>query len=131
MEEYKLFFHNYFDFKGKASRKEFWNPKLAYEFLVFIGSFYIYGISKGAHFLRTELLGFYSIKKLAPSASVFPLILFDLMLLFLVIPMLSLSIRRFRDAGVNPGWYIFQLLVCWYFDILILAIFIWISLKIL
>ncbi len=109
MEEYKLFFHNYFDFKGKTSRKEFWIPKLLNNFISLIATLYIYGSSR-VYENFSEGIYITSMKNYHPKLhglQSLVLVLSCLFLIFILIPAMSIGVRRFRDAGVNPWWFAF------------------------
>ena len=79
-------FQKYFDFKGRASRSEFW-----YFFL-----FYII-----ASFVAGWLIGSF-VALLGGSVNVL-LVVLSIVFIALFIPALSVTVRRFHDFGVS-GW---------------------------
>ncbi|MDE5977821.1 MAG: DUF805 domain-containing protein [Turicibacter sp.] len=84
---YVLFFKNYFNFKGRSTRKDYWLVQACHFFIYFI---LIIGLFQtGIHPLFTLLLVVYT--------------------LFIIIPQMSLTIRRFRDAGLSGKWFILLL----------------------
>ena len=82
----KLFFKNYFNFTGRASRSEYWWFVLAY----FIASFVI-GFIEG---FVTALMGIYSGVTIVG----------NIFILAMFIGMLSLTARRLQDRG-HSGWW--------------------------
>ena len=78
-------FKKYLDFKGRASRSEFWYFFLFYILASFLGGF---------------VIGFL-VSPYGESEMLFVLIIFFVVGLF--IPALSVTVRRFHDFGVS-GW---------------------------
>ena len=81
----KLFFKNYFNFTGRASRSEYWWFMLAYFIAVFVISF-IEGFIMA-------LSGAYGVA-----------IVGNIFILALFIGLLSLNARRLQDRG-HTGWW--------------------------
>lgn len=77
----KRFFTGYFDFMGRSTRSEFWFGVLFTVIVNFLFTHYIGGIV----------------------ATVVNALLF--------IPMMALTVRRFRDAGVSVWWYLIPVLL--------------------
>lgn len=100
---YRSFWKNYFNFKGRATRCEFWFVVL---WNVIIGT--VLGFGLGLSFVGTAFSlvgpgnGF--------SAGVIFTILFGGLLviygLVSFIPNLSLAVRRCRDTGLSGWWYV-------------------------
>lgn len=82
----KLFFKNYFNFTGRASRSEFWWFALAYFIVIFVISF---------------IEGF--VMALSGSYTATPIVS-NLLILALFIGQLSLNARRLQDRG-HSGWW--------------------------
>lgn len=98
-EEFKKYFwdiikNHYADFKGRATRKEYWSFISAYIILVIIIGFFI---------------DFFSALHLAILSGVF-LGLFILFTLAVFVPSLALSIRRIHDMGQSGWWYLIALI---------------------
>lgn len=91
----KRFFTNAFNFSGNASRSEYWWVNL-FIFLLYIPFFVVFSFA---------IVSAISGSQVTPLAIIM-LIFFLLSFLFLIIPSLSLSIRRFHDAGFSALWYI-------------------------
>lgn len=80
--------HKYFQFKGRASRKEFCLLIVCYKLLNFIaaGSFYI--LKENAYLsIIINIYGF--------------------LLLFLIIPLIAVFVRRSHDLNFSGWWYLF------------------------
>lgn len=85
MSAYKKFWRDAFDFKGNATRKDYWIPALINVAIILCASligFSFYG-SKAETIMTSFMIGI----------SIFMIILF--------IPNLSILIRRFHDTGRN------------------------------
>ena len=74
------YFRNAFNFKGRASRSEFWYASLAY-FIVGITTLFILPNDTGIHVARILQLIFF-------------------------IPNLSLAVRRIHDTNHSGWWYL-------------------------
>ncbi len=90
---FKNFLINSFDFKGKTKRKDFWST---YAWILLISPFLV-------------ISGITLFKDLGGASANRNIILFAitpilLEIIFLLIPNLSLQIRRLRDTGRNPLW---------------------------
>lgn len=97
-EEFKKYFWNviknhYADFKGRATRKEYWSFISAYIILTMIIGFFI---------------GFFSALHLAILSGIF-LGIFILFALSIIVPSLALCIRRIHDIGQSGWWYLIGL----------------------
>lgn len=92
LDSYILAITNYINFKGRASRSEFWFFIL-FNYLIVAVLFFIVGV-QGDEFKKNEtniiLLGLFGI--------LFPL--------FSILPFLSLCSRRLHDVN-KPGWFAF------------------------
>ena len=92
----KLFFKNYFNFTGRASRSEYWWFILAYFILLFVLSFvegFIVGLM--AYNDPYGALNIYRFWYLMPS---------NILSFALIIGLLSLVARRLQDRG-HTGWW--------------------------
>lgn len=88
IEAYKLFWTKSFDFKGKANRSDYWLGGVLANFIVYILLFILSGITAS---INETLGGIISI-------------IWILYSLGQIIPGLSISIRRLRDAGKEWAW---------------------------
>ena len=90
---YKLFWKNYFNFNGKATRKEYWFVQvlnlLILIFLLILSSYSYLEVVAFGEVLNTILL----------ATSV-------LYIFVNIIPLASLTCRRFSDAGFSKIWCI-------------------------
>jgi uncharacterized membrane protein YhaH (DUF805 family) len=98
----------YANFKGRASRKEFWTFALFNTIIGFIGLVFIIGFSiSGMHIYGAGLAGGHghSPDWVLPVfwSSVIGTILFTLYFLYTLIPGLAVLVRRFHDIG-KSGW---------------------------
>lgn len=95
-EAYKLLFTNYINFSGKSSRAEYWWVQLinfVIGILLLVLSTIIFTtIIKDASGL---LIGF-----------VIGYLLVSIYGLVILIPSIALTVRRYRDAGVSPWWFL-------------------------
>ena len=86
------FFKNYANFKGRATRSEFWFGTLFFYIVTYAFSFALAGLSYVIPFTEQGFDAFLSIGTLVLAA------------IFLV-PTQSLIWRRLHDAGKSGGWY--------------------------
>ncbi|TPR13146.1 DUF805 domain-containing protein [Apilactobacillus timberlakei] len=94
-ESYSLFFKNYFHLSGKSSRSEYWFAVLMnfiIRLIISILIFTIYSVFTGASDLILSLF-----------FAIIGLVIYELIIL---IPSINLIIRRYRDAGISPVWFI-------------------------
>lgn len=98
----KLFFVNYVNFSGRSRRSEYWYAILG----IYIVEFLLYMVA-GTGVFMASLGG--DAGTIVASATV-PSILLILFSLAIMIPSLSLTIRRYHDIG-KSGWWIFISLV--------------------
>ena len=89
IEEYKRFWLNAFDFKGRANRGEYWWPVLI-NFLIAILILIASGVSGDG---ETIFSGIYLLYLFAQ-----------------IIPGISVVIRRLRDVGKHWSWYFIQII---------------------
>lgn len=92
-EAYLCFWKNYFNFSGRARRSEYW---FAY-IVSFIVAFLLVNLAK-------LLLAF------SEAAGSFMLFVYSLYLLALIIPSISVSVRRLHDTGRSGVYIIFCLM---------------------
>ncbi|NBD74270.1 DUF805 domain-containing protein [Patescibacteria group bacterium] len=83
MEEYLLALRNYFNFRGTSSIREFWK---FFQIHVLI------------------IVGLYGLRLITPDHGIWGILVIAhaLYALALLVPLLSASTRRLRDAGQNP-----------------------------
>lgn len=86
IEGYKAFWQNYINYKDKASRQHFWTPIILHVIAIFVVA--VLGL---VSFLAGSIL---------LSALLFGLI--GLFMLATIIPTITLTMRRFHDAGRQP-----------------------------
>ncbi|MDD7317803.1 MAG: DUF805 domain-containing protein [Prevotella sp.] len=93
----KMVFKNYCNFKGRASRSEFWFFCLAYTVLYAVASM-LSSIIGDANFILVSVLG-----------------------LVLCLPMLGVCWRRFHDIGKSGAWYLLMLIpvIGWIINIIL------------
>lgn len=98
-QAFGLFFKNYFNFRGRSTRREYWFMFIWYAVLTvalvglvfaFILTVVMNHETKGAANLLVGL-GFTFVALAGLSLAI-------------IIPMISLHVRRYRDAGVSPWW---------------------------
>ncbi|MEY4390818.1 MAG: hypothetical protein RLZZ400_561 [Actinomycetota bacterium] len=86
-------FQNFANFRGRAGRAEFWYWALFYVLVSLV-------VGTVDNASGTSTIG-------------------NLVSLAFIVPNLAMSVRRFRDAGVNPWWLLLQLLpvlmLIWFF----------------
>ncbi|WP_235068939.1 DUF805 domain-containing protein [Turicibacter sp. TJ11] len=103
VEAYRSFWKNYFNFKGRATRSEFWFV-VVWNMIIGI----VLGLGLSLSFVGTA----FSLVALGNgfSANVIFTILFGGLLVIYglasFIPCLSLAVRRCRDTGLSGWWYI-------------------------
>ena len=90
MEAGKLYFNNYADFEGRARRSEYWKGGLC------IGLFS--GLGFFALSILSVLLGDAGMFLLGAACIVCPLVM--------LVPSLSLCVRRLHDVGKSGWWYL-------------------------
>ena len=104
LDAVKLFFKNYFNFRGRASRSEFWWFALAY-FIVAIIIGTLEGLVQGIYYAGSGIAS-------------------NLLSLALMIGQLSLNARRLQDRG-HSGWWqlapLVPIIPLIYFSILLIA----------
>ena len=88
IESYKSFWTKAFDFKGKSNRSDYWLGGVLANFIVYILLFILSGIAASINETLGGLIG----------------IIWILYSLGQIIPGLSISIRRLRDAGKEWVW---------------------------
>lgn len=86
IEGYKAFWQNYINYKDKTSRQHFWTPIILHIIAIFVVA--VLGLIS---FLSDSIL---------LSALLFGLI--GLFMLATIIPTITLTMRRFHDAGRQP-----------------------------
>ena len=86
IEGYKAFWQNYINYKDKTSRQHFWTPILLHIIAIFVVA--VLGLIS---FLAGSIL---------LSALLFGLV--GLFMLATIIPTITLTMRRFHDAGRQP-----------------------------
>ena len=92
--------NHYADFKGRASRQEYWMFALVYFLVVFIGII----VAGGLSFL-------FSLNSAEDSMAPF-FIVFGVLMLFVLavtIPQLALQVRRLHDINRSGWWYLVAL----------------------
>ncbi|GAA6236519.1 DUF805 domain-containing protein [Apilactobacillus micheneri] len=95
-EAYKLLFTNYINFSGKSSRAEYWWVQLInfiIEILLLILSIFLITFTSngGMSVLIGVIVGY---------------LLVSIYGLVILIPSIALTVRRYRDAGVSPWWFL-------------------------
>lgn len=93
-----LFFRNYFNFEGRATRAEYWWPQL----MIFIVLFCIIFAVISSE-LTYEAQGEFSI-------AILILIAAGIFILAVVIPNISVSVRRFHDLD-QSGWLVLVFII--------------------
>ncbi|TPR13147.1 DUF805 domain-containing protein [Apilactobacillus timberlakei] len=95
-EAYKLLFTNYTNFGGKSSRAEYWwvyLVNLIIGILLFILSVAVFMfINKDGYGILMGIIVGYLL------TSIYSLII--------LIPSIALSVRRYRDVGISPWWFL-------------------------
>ena len=98
---YKKFFREYFNFKGKTSRLDFWYVILSLLILSIIPtailSYLIFGslmsISDGGNVQEIMEITFLNI----------PIFIIGIIYLFLFVPVITMTVRRWRDVGLRAS----------------------------
>ncbi|GGB01551.1 DUF805 domain-containing protein [Macrococcus hajekii] len=92
LETYRRFWQQGLNFKGRATRQEYWVPQLLH-----------FGILMVLYFIMTILFQMKSINfpYLIPALYIIGLIL----ILVVLIPHLAVMVRRFHDVG-HSGWWV-------------------------
>ena len=83
----------YATFSGRAARSEYWWFQLFYWIFIVVAAAVIFGLG------GDEGAGFNSLGTVA-------LIVFGIIFLGLIIPMLSVTVRRIHDLGYSGWWYL-------------------------
>lgn len=104
VDYFKKFWIKGFDFKGKTSRKEYWMTVLT----MFLASFAV-GFVLGLFFPFSIRIN-YLTGEYVTSGSPIGILVSTLWYLAIIIPSLSMSIRRLHDIG-KTGWWIFIVLL--------------------
>lgn len=94
---YASFWNNYFNFGGRSSRSAYWWVQL-WNFLIFVIvlAFTIVPVVNAIVTRNYGSLGF----------SLLFIILYFVYVLAILIPSISLSVRRFHDANISAWWYV-------------------------
>ena len=110
MDSFGLYWKNYFKFKGRASRSEFWYAVLwlliidvASSILQNVSGFSAWREAKAFNFLYGDVLGYVDVPEIT-SFMLITAIIVGLWGLVSLIPKLSLAIRRLHDIG-KSGWW--------------------------
>lgn len=105
-EAYALYWKNYFNFKGRATRSEFWFVIL-WDLIISFGLSFFESLS-GFTDWYTETLDYLSgLSTTVPSLSTFAMIVLIIEILWNLanfIPMISLAVRRLHDTGKSAMW---------------------------
>ncbi len=100
-----LFFKRYLDFMGNSTRAEYW-------YMVIWNA--LYGVVMMSLMLGS-LLSLVSAHTQIDAASVLslgiPVIVAIIVALATIVPFVALHIRRYRDAGVSPWWFVLTYVV--------------------
>ncbi|URL60914.1 DUF805 domain-containing protein [uncultured bacterium] len=94
---YQLFWKNYFNFKGNSSRTEYWWPFMWNWLIRFV-------------FLIWALVGHL---KGEPHVELTGLVLLLAYCLVALIPCISITIRRYRNAGISVYWIFLTYVAPW------------------
>ncbi|MBR4507928.1 MAG: DUF805 domain-containing protein [Elusimicrobiaceae bacterium] len=95
--------NQYFDFGGKATRKQFW--------LFFAWNYALYLL----FYMGTQVIAsmiFFVNEKVAVVVGIILMSVYSIISLALFIPNLAIQCRRFRDAGVSPWWLLLPFVLC-------------------
>ena len=95
--------NHYFDFGGKATRKQYW--------LFFAWNYALNGVLYVASQIIIAML-YVANEKAGVITGFLLMSVYSVISLVLFIPNLAIQCRRFRDAGVSP-WWLFLPLVLW------------------
>lgn len=114
VEAFKSFWKNYFNFNGRASRREYWFVVL---WNVIVGA--VLGFGLGLSFVGM-IASAVSFGDGFSASAVFASFFGGLLAIYslvALIPTLSLSVRRYHDTGLSGWWfaglYVANLIVCW------------------
>ncbi|MCP8857944.1 DUF805 domain-containing protein [Latilactobacillus fuchuensis] len=99
------YFKGYFDFVGQTTRSGYWWVMLILLIIWFIPFFYLMGRLVMAMMLKMSL---------PQTSSIGLLLIFAVLTIALVIPTLAMSMRRYRDVGLNGRGVV----VLWLFNTL-------------
>ncbi|WP_125572467.1 DUF805 domain-containing protein [Lacticaseibacillus songhuajiangensis] len=91
-----LFFKGYFDFKGRSGRREYW-WMAAWELIL------VFGLLVGAQMGSSAGLDVMAAPVKSALRGNLGAIIFILGYAFILIPQTAQTVRRMRDAGVNPA----------------------------
>ena len=102
IDAFKEFFKNYFNFKGKENRKNFWwaistlcmSSVIPTVYLIYIFIGISMNVSGGTSSAKTIIMNTFYHEKL-------PLSLIFMSIVVLIIPCMSLYTRRFKDTGLT------------------------------
>jgi uncharacterized membrane protein YhaH (DUF805 family) len=94
INDYKMFWKNAFDLRGRASRAQYWNTQVAIALVIL--------------FLMIVLVGIYSAFASIGGAA-FSYLLYGYALAILI-PQLTLQVRRIRDTGISLWWLLLVLI---------------------
>lgn len=98
----KSYFTNYFNFKGRTSRAEFWWAALGIFLLSFI-VYFIAGLIFGIPDQNTTIESTEALKAYFSNGFV---IISIILALLLIIPSISISVRRLHDINKSGWWYL-------------------------
>lgn len=97
MKEFILFFKRAFDFKGRSTRKEYWIPLVILLILVAVFAF-VFGIISGVSgWSMEEALTYYYV-------------IVGIFSLLILIPDMSLTVRRLHDHNLSGWFYLLALI---------------------
>ena len=102
IQAYASFWKNYVNFKGRASRGQYWWVVLA-NALINVVLMTVYFTQ-----LSVDQYGYSTVSSLGAAASGIS----ALYALAVIIPTLSLSIRRLHDTGRSVWWYLINFVPC-------------------
>lgn len=108
-----LFWKNYFNFSGRSRRKEYWVPfftLLIFFFFVFTG-FIVFMISLGVLATSETSQSSDTLFSILGLFGIFGFLFFFILCLVILIPNLSLLVRRLHDIGRSGKWVILFYLV--------------------
>lgn len=102
IEAYKNFWSHYFDFKSQSSRSDFWWVYLINMIIDVIGIFSL-GLAFAIMMIAadTKRPDFASIMIIGAI-----LLVYGAYKIATIIPFIALSVRRIRDTGLSPWWYL-------------------------
>ena len=103
VEAYRSFWINYFNFKGRPTRSEFWFV-VVWNMIIWV----VLGVALSLSLAGTAF-SFYTIGNGFSASVIFTILFGGLLVIYglaSVIPSLSLAVRRCRDTGLSGWWYI-------------------------